>query len=192
MELGLWLPRPGWRWGARTPWPAWAARLPDGLLSQHGFPGPWHKQNKQMIILLPLAVSCPRQIPALPMILDDPEQISDFLFQLCISLMCLPCLQTLGVFAQRAKVCYKHGLACKSIFYWVIHCKATREGGRGECLFRKQLVEARKDCLCYLPSSREQNLPHRFSDYGSSPDSVKINEKLPIDFSVFSVKPIMC
>ena len=58
--------------------------------------------------------------------------------------MCLPCLQTLGVFAWRATVCCKHRLACKNICWRVIHCEATGEAGRGECLFRKQLVEARK------------------------------------------------
>lgn len=45
-------------------------------------------------------------------------------------------------------MCSKHRLACKNICKGVIHCKATGEGGKGECLSRKQLVEAGKDCLC--------------------------------------------
>lgn len=190
MELGLWLQRLGWRWGAKTlshAAPCTSLLAATTNMTLQG-PGTRRISSRAMIILLPLALSCDKQIPALPMVVADPAQTWHFIpAWYLLDAFPLPRKQTLGIFAWRAKVCCKHRFACKNICQNVIQCKATGKGGRGNVSSESSCWRLGKEGLpVYRPSWWEQDLPHWFSDYGSCRDSVIINKKLPIDFSVFS------
>lgn len=129
---------------------AWAGRTkdPSGSSSnQQDCPGsfPDKVSSRAITILSPLlAVLGKSQLcPWFQLTLHKDDFYSSFLSPWCVYLTCKT-----SESAWRAKVCSKHRLACKNICRRVIHCKDTGEGGRGECLSRKQLVEARKGCLC--------------------------------------------